>query len=143
MDSQNYFSSTSAATGAYTSGYDTGANEAGPSNYYDFQQQTPAATDPYACTWPGCDYVAKDQRELTKHMRRKHELPEGCLADRSCDHRTAELRDMQRHYWVAHKSYAKKNNIPEENADCPKCPRTFTRRDNMLKHYKKQHDNRH
>jgi hypothetical protein len=73
-------------------------------------------------------------------MKRRHELPEGCQADAHCGHRTAELRDMHRHYWVSHRSYAIANDIQEENANCPKCPRTFTRRDNMLKHYKKQHD---
>lgn len=71
-----------------------------------------------------------------KHHKRKHELPEGCRASKTCEVRTAELRDMHRHYRAAHKSWAKANNIPNEESACPKCGEPFTRNDNMNRHLK-------
>lgn len=75
----------------------------------------------------------------SKHIKRKHELPVACKASKDCDHRTAEPRDMYRHYWSTHKPYAKKHDIPgDEEFPCPnpKCNKVFTREDNMLRHFK-------
>lgn len=42
---------------------------------------------------------------------------------------------MNRHLWVSHPGYAKKNKIPPiESAVCPHCNRGFSRKDNFQKH---------
>lgn len=71
-----------------------------------------------------------------RHHNRKHERPVGCEALSSCDTRTADPRDMNRHYWSAHKGWAKANNIPNEEKECPNCGEQFTRGDNMTRHLK-------
>lgn len=75
---------------------------------------------------------------LSKHSK-THDKPVRCLADPNCKTKTAENRDMDRHYRTAHKSYAKRNNIPSEEDVCDECGKMFTRGDNMKKHMRKMH----
>lgn len=44
---------------------------------------------------------------------------------------------MDRHLRTAHKPYAEKNDIPNEEAVCDKCGKYFTRKDNLTKHINK------
>ena len=57
-----------------------------------------------------------------------------CEADKNCDHRTADQRDMDRHYWSHHKKFAEKYGIHNPKEDCPTCGMEFTRSDNMTRH---------
>lgn len=69
----------------------------------------------------------------SKHMK-THALPVQCNV---CEWKTAENRDMYRHYWASHKRYAERNGIPRDNDACKTCGKAFTRKDNLTKHMKK------
>jgi hypothetical protein len=60
-----------------------------------------------------------------------------CEADKYCDHRTADQRDMDRHYWASHRNYAREHGIPNPEGVCPDCGTKFTRSDNMTRHQMK------
>lgn len=109
--------------------------EAGPSTTDYSQQQAGPSTHAHICHYEDCSYSCESQRKLTKHILRKHEKPHGCKASDHCDHRTAEPRDMNRHYWSTHKEYARRHNIPgDEEYPCSKCGEIFTRADNLKRH---------
>jgi hypothetical protein len=48
---------------------------------------------------------------------------------------------MDRHYRASHKAYAASQGILTEDTSCgfPGCASKFTRKDNLLKHWKKYH----
>lgn len=71
-----------------------------------------------------------------------HDKPVKCEASPNCNVTKAEKRDMDRHYQTSHKAYAASKNILAEEVVCgfEGCPSTFTRRDNLRKHWKKFHD---
>ncbi|CAG7561358.1 unnamed protein product [Fusarium equiseti] len=68
-------------------------------------------------------------------------IPVKCKADPNCNVTKAEKRDMDRHYRTSHKAYAASKGILTEETPCgfDGCDSTFTRKDNLLKHWKKYH----
>lgn len=46
---------------------------------------------------------------------------------------------MDRHYRIAHRSYARRMGIPDEDYACTMCGQTFTRPDNLKKHMRNLH----
>ncbi|KAJ4137418.1 hypothetical protein NW768_003005 [Fusarium equiseti] len=75
-----------------------------------------------------------------KHMK-IHDRPVKCKADPNRNVTKAEQRDMDRHYRTSHKAYAASKGILTEETPCgfEGCKSKFTRKDNLLKHWKKYH----
>ncbi|KAE8422781.1 hypothetical protein BDV36DRAFT_244581 [Aspergillus pseudocaelatus] len=69
---------------------------------------------------------------------RIHEKPVQCLYPQ-CDFRAAEQKDLRRHAVVAHSMWARHRWKIEGPFYCGVCSTTFTRKDNLQKHYKKKH----
>ncbi|KAH7273499.1 hypothetical protein B0J15DRAFT_477283 [Fusarium solani] len=95
-----------------------------------------AAQQDYQCE--ECRRIYHGRREYNKHIR-THERPIRCEADENCNETKAEQRDMDRHYISAHKEFAASKGILTEPVACD-CGKTFTRRDNLLKHWNKYHN---
>jgi hypothetical protein len=55
--------------------------------------------------------------------------------------RAAERKDLNRHFWVWHKEYARENGIPSDNVECPDCGEE-TRSDNLKRHKTRKHGGR-
>ncbi|CEI64458.1 unnamed protein product [Fusarium venenatum] len=87
-----------------------------------------------------CDRFFPGNRDFNKHMK-IHDKPVKCKADASCKVTKAEQRDMDRHYRSSHRAYAASKGILTEDAVCgfQGCTSKFTRKDNLLKHWKKFH----
>ncbi|RMJ02277.1 hypothetical protein CDV36_015458 [Fusarium kuroshium] len=128
------YDSSSATQGYYATGpayqdaeYD---EQAGPSSA--------ATAKDYPCE--DCDRVYRGLREYNKHAK-THKRPIRCEADENCKEKKAEQRDMDRHYISAHKEYAAWKGLITEPIACdwPGCVKTFTRHDNLLKHWNKYH----
>jgi hypothetical protein len=70
-----------------------------------------------------------------------HNKPVKCKASPNCNVTKAEQRDMDRHYQTSHKAYAASKGILTEEVACgfEGCASTFTRKDNLLKHWKIYH----
>ncbi|CAF3447592.1 hypothetical protein SNK03_000883 [Fusarium graminearum] len=87
-----------------------------------------------------CDRFFPGNRDFNKHMK-THDKPVKCKADASCKVTKAEQRDMDRHYRSSHRAYAASKGILTEDAICgfQGCTSKFTRKDNLLKHWKKFH----
>jgi len=86
-----------------------------------------------------CEYCPKaysKQYELTKH-RNNHTKPYQCYLCLNEDVRVAQSKDLHRHYWVRHKSYAELNHIPREWSDCDDCGLEF-RKDNLKRHQERR-----
>ncbi|KAF4457969.1 hypothetical protein F53441_224 [Fusarium austroafricanum] len=100
---------------------------------------TAQAISQYYCS--ECDRFFGGNRDLNKHMK-THNKPVKCKADPNCDVTKAEQRDMDRHYRSSHKVYAASKGILTEEQICgfPGCASKFTRKDNLIKHWKKFHD---
>ncbi|KAI1067998.1 hypothetical protein LB507_004490 [Fusarium sp. FIESC RH6] len=123
------------------------ASQSIPSSAY---QTTVYATEPeasssttqpssqYYCT--ECDRSLPGNRDFNKHMK-IHNRPVKCEANPNCNVTKAEQRDMDRHYRTSHKAYAASKGILTEETPCgfEGCASTFTRKDNLLKHWKKFH----
>ncbi|KAB5513279.1 hypothetical protein GE09DRAFT_1232063 [Coniochaeta sp. 2T2.1] len=93
---------------------------------------TPATQEErYVC--PDCNRAFSKPHKLRKHQK-THDPSVDCPAEVSCPFKTAERRDMDRHLWVAHKSYAEHNNIENPGAKCDRCGKWFTRRYNLQRH---------
>ncbi|KAK1772260.1 hypothetical protein QBC33DRAFT_2837 [Phialemonium atrogriseum] len=89
-------------------------------------------------TCESCGIVFRRPCELGKHAK-THKPAIKCPADKKCAVVKAEQRDMNRHLWVSHSGYAKKNEIPPiETAVCPHCKRGFSRKDNFQKHLRER-----
>ncbi|XEU98254.1 hypothetical protein FSHL1_003541 [Fusarium sambucinum] len=117
-----------------SSAYQTDVYEAEP-------KASSSATQPpsqYHCA--ECDRFFPGNRDFNKHMK-IHDKPVKCKADASCKVTKAEQRDMDRHYRSSHRAYAASKGILTEDAVCgfQGCTSKFTRRDNLLKHWKKFH----
>ncbi|WZH40493.1 uncharacterized protein QYS62_001426 [Fusarium acuminatum] len=84
-----------------------------------------------------CKLSYDTARNFNKHMK-THNKPVKCKASPNCNVTKAEQRDMDRHYRTSHKAYAASKNILTEEVACgfEGCASTFTRRDNLLKHWK-------
>ncbi|KAL6358772.1 hypothetical protein LRP88_08964 [Fusarium phalaenopsidis] len=97
-----------------------------------------AAQQDYQCE--ECGRLCRDRRDYKKHIK-THERPIRCEADENCNETKAEQRDMNRHYISAHKEYAAWMGLLTEPFACdyPDCGQTFTRHDNLLKHWNKYH----
>lgn len=72
-----------------------------------------------------------------KHLQR-HDPQLLCEAEhpeeKLCFEVFADDKGRNRHYWVSHKDYAKKQNIPETDCCCEHCKKTFSRKDNLKRH---------
>ncbi|SPJ72339.1 uncharacterized protein FTOL_02067 [Fusarium torulosum] len=87
-----------------------------------------------------CERSFDTGRDFNKHMK-THDKPVKCKASPNCNVTKAEQRDMDRHYRTSHRAYAASKGILTEEAACgfEGCASTFTRRDNLRKHWKKLH----
>ncbi|KAM0292225.1 hypothetical protein ACHAO9_003198 [Fusarium lateritium] len=87
-----------------------------------------------------CKRSYDNGRDFNKHMK-THNKPVKCKASPNCNVTKAEQRDMDRHYRTSHRVYAASKGILTEEAACgfEGCASTFTRRDNLRKHWKKYH----
>ncbi|RSL65007.1 hypothetical protein CEP54_004439 [Fusarium duplospermum] len=128
---QGYGSSSSAAQGYYAAG------PAYQDAEYDEQagSSSAATAKDYPCE--DCDRVCHGLREYNKHAK-THKRPIRCEADENCKEKKAEQRDMDRHYISAHKEFAAQKGLITEPFVC-ECGKTFTRPDNLLKHWNKYH----
>lgn len=75
-----------------------------------------------------------------KHLK-SHTRPVLCpyVSKGTCQHRTAEQRDMRRHVVSHHSLWAMLNGIKSDVYDCSQCRIKFTRHDNWLRHVREQH----
>ncbi|KAI8684853.1 hypothetical protein NCS57_00152500 [Fusarium keratoplasticum] len=134
---QGWSSSSAAQQGYYA---------AGPAHQdadYDEQagsSSAAAAQQDYTCE--DCGRICHGLRDFNKHAK-THKRPIRCEADENCNETKAEQRDMDRHYVSAHKEFAAWKGILTEPVPCnyPGCSKTFTRQDNLLKHWNKYHLN--
>ncbi|UPK98804.1 hypothetical protein LCI18_009739 [Fusarium solani-melongenae] len=132
---QDPSSSSVAQHGYYAAGpayQDAGYDEqAGSSSAAATQQD-------YTCE--DCGRICHGLRDFNKHAK-THKRPIRCEADANCKETKAEQRDMDRHYISAHKEYASWKGILTEPVACnyPGCSKTFTRPDNLRKHWNKYH----
>jgi len=70
---------------------------------------------------------------------RKHEhIHTRPLRCQLCGVAKAERKDLNRHLWVHHKDFARKNNIPSDMIACPDCGEQ-TRSDNLKRHRTRKH----
>jgi hypothetical protein len=53
----------------------------------------------------------------------------------------AERKDLNRHFWVWHREYARENGIPSDHVECPECGEE-TRSDNLKRHMTRKHRGR-
>ncbi|KAF4995885.1 hypothetical protein FGRMN_4842 [Fusarium graminum] len=99
---------------------------------------TAQVTNEYYCS--ECDRSFDGLRDYNKHMR-THNKPVKCKADKNCKVTKAEQRDMDRHYRTSHKVYAESKGILTEEVACgfEGCDKTFTRKDNHLRHWRNIH----
>ncbi|KAH6692849.1 hypothetical protein BKA61DRAFT_584580 [Leptodontidium sp. MPI-SDFR-AT-0119] len=87
-----------------------------------------------------CEQCSKEflQRSLlTKHLR-VHTKPLRC---KLCPQGTpgfAEQKDLNRHYWSTHRTYAQNNHIPRDSRACPDCDYEG-RTDNVRRHQQNVH----
>ncbi|KAI7910675.1 hypothetical protein M0657_011287 [Pyricularia oryzae] len=74
------------------------------------------------------------------HLK-SHNRPVLCpyVSKDTCQHRTAEQRDMRRHVVSHHSLWAMLNGIKSDVYDCSQCRIKFTRHDNWLRHVREQH----
>ncbi len=70
-----------------------------------------------------------DREIISKHLN-KHNKPNKCEL---CTYEAAANKELNRHYWVYHKEYAKKKTIPSYQAQCESCGSNF-RIDNLKRH---------
>ncbi|KAJ4320761.1 hypothetical protein N0V84_005701 [Fusarium piperis] len=103
------------------------------------QAQARAQAQDYTCQ--DCGRICRGLRDFNKHAK-THKKPIRCEADENCKETKAEQRDMNRHYISAHKEFAAWKGLITDPMVCdyPGCGKTFTRRDNLLKHWKKYHE---
>ncbi|KAF4467784.1 hypothetical protein FALBO_5319 [Fusarium albosuccineum] len=127
-------------SGSYAQGY---ASSAYQNAGYDEPGESSAAAavrefSQFQCE--DCGKVCDNKRDYNKH-RKTHDKPIECKADKNCKVTKAEQRDMDRHYCTAHKDYAARKGISADSVVCgfEGCTSTFTRPDNLLKHWKKYH----
>ncbi|KAI9172178.1 Zinc finger protein [Paramyrothecium foliicola] len=113
--------------------------------YYDYTAEGDAAQQMgggsssrarYHCTL--CDKSYEKNSELTRHMRR-HDKPIPCIHNDTCGYRTAQQKDMNRHYWTTHREWARENNVPNTRVECDYCGETLERDDNLKKHMERKH----
>ncbi|KAM0547027.1 hypothetical protein ACHAPJ_010570 [Fusarium lateritium] len=124
---------------SYTAqGYSSSAYQTAGYAEPEASSSTAQATSQYHCS--ECDRFFGGNRDYNKHMK-QHDKPVKCKADPNCTVTKAEQRDMDRHYRSAHKAYAASKGILTEETTCGfgGCTSKFTRRDNLLKHWKKYH----
>ncbi|KAH8847026.1 hypothetical protein MCOR27_009319 [Pyricularia oryzae] len=88
----------------------------------------------------GCAASCKNISSLRKHLK-SHTRPVLCpyVSKGTCQHRTAEQRDMRRHVVSHHSLWAMLNGIKSDVYDCSQCRIKFTRHDNWLRHVREQH----
>jgi len=79
-----------------------------------------------------CPQVFQRQFELTKHER-THTKPLSCHLCSNGYIGAAEQKDLNRHFWVHHKSYARSSNKPKDSGTCNDCGQEF-RSDNLKRH---------
>ncbi|KAE8371067.1 hypothetical protein BDV26DRAFT_149477 [Aspergillus bertholletiae] len=75
------------------------------------------------------------RKALLRHLR-MHIKPVKCPL---CSYTGTEQGDVRRHVETAHRVWAKERWRVQEPVACEFCPRTFTRRDNYVRHWKRKH----
>jgi hypothetical protein len=73
---------------------------------------------------------------------KRQDKPIACEADESCEKRTAQQKDMDRHYWTTHRPWAEANNIPSTETTCPVCSEVLRRSDYLSKHMDRYHSDK-
>ncbi|CAG8926427.1 unnamed protein product [Penicillium salamii] len=95
----------------------------------------------YYCQYEGCQRLHGFSLEcqLRKHTR-IHTLPFKCKFQ-GCNYASAERKGLDRHIKAFHKQLSMRLWGPMEPTVCPSCKKSFTRKDNFLKHLKAKHVN--
>ncbi|KAG5658109.1 hypothetical protein KAF25_007060 [Fusarium avenaceum] len=81
-----------------------------------------------------CKRLWKLGAKYTKHYNRCHNRRFKCAFYEDCQYGAGEPKDLNRHYWVHHKEYAKENNIPSPHGKCLACGESFGRKDHVRRH---------
>ncbi|KAL7818013.1 hypothetical protein V8C44DRAFT_210478 [Trichoderma aethiopicum] len=97
--------------------------------------------DPDGNSKPGykwcCNKWRKNDGNFKKHLR-THDPQLPCEAEplgkRHCTKKFADKKGRDRHYWVSHKGYARKQKIPKPDSRCENCKTKFSRKDNGTRH---------
>ncbi|KAG9258141.1 uncharacterized protein F5Z01DRAFT_633138 [Emericellopsis atlantica] len=90
----------------------------------------------YSYTCDQCSKPCRDERALQKHQR-SHSKRYVCQASSGCGYKFTDKKDLERHYRGSHPRYAEKLGLKDGETKCDKCGKSFTRKDNMLKHRQK------
>lgn len=84
-----------------------------------------------------CKKWRKNDGNFKKHLR-THDPQLPCEAEplgkRHCTKKFADKKGRDRHYWVSHKAYARKQKIPRPDSRCENCKTKFSRKDNGTRH---------
>ncbi|EXL40159.1 hypothetical protein FOCG_17262 [Fusarium oxysporum f. sp. radicis-lycopersici 26381] len=96
-------------------------------------------SDLFQCSESDCKKWFGSNRDLNKHIRYTHDKPFCCEADENCLFKAGARRDLQRHYYVVHREYAKDKGY-FQYLECDSCGAKFTRRDNLKRHQLEYHN---
>ncbi|KAI1051241.1 hypothetical protein LB506_013034 [Fusarium annulatum] len=88
-----------------------------------------------ACNWKGCKHKAANKEEHDRHMAQHRTCPKS-----DCSWGDAsEEKQIKRHVWSNHRSWAKQTNYPPIGGPCLECNKVYTRQDNLKRHMDECH----
>ncbi|CAI6096096.1 unnamed protein product [Clonostachys chloroleuca] len=135
---------------SYASGSDP--QDSGAAGCYGGTDGTigPTKTDNEGNTRKGyrfcCGKWFKKGRDETRH-RNTHERPHSCQSETivggvryTCDKSTASVKELNEHYYVYHKEWAKANGIPDPRRRCMICSKILPKAGSIKKHLKTHPD---
>ncbi|KAH7191469.1 hypothetical protein BKA60DRAFT_584961 [Fusarium oxysporum] len=88
-----------------------------------------------ACNWKDCKHKAADKEEHDQHMAQHRTCPKS-----DCSWGDAsEEKQIRRHVWNNHRSWAGQTNYHPLGGTCPECDKVYTRQDNLKRHMDECH----
>ncbi|KAI0540558.1 hypothetical protein GGR58DRAFT_118137 [Xylaria digitata] len=106
-----------------------------PSHHDRLHPPEPSSNSPK----PRCNDIhqARDQPRPPSSQTSRQVLPRECSL---CDQSFTSNRDLNRHLWSKHPTYAAATDVPSQQSSCPIRDCTYTgRRDNVLRHIRLKH----
>lgn len=82
-----------------------------------------------------CSKLFSNKEKLRKHSK-THTRRHACDVCGEKYRGAADKKDLDRHYWTRHTSWARDHNIPREESTCPNC--TYEGRSDNVKRHKKR-----